>query len=83
MPVDRNPAVAAMQELARKFDVVIPVSIYECDGDKSFNSLGIIDAGGESLGVYRKAIFLIFRPMKKLSILIPAILVSRSGTRNS
>lgn len=55
MPVDRNPAVAAMQELARKFDVVIPVSVYESDGDKRFNSLVIIDAGGERLGVYRKS----------------------------
>ena len=55
MAVNRNPAVAVMQELARKYDVVIPVSIYESDGNKKFNSLVIIDAGGEQLGVYRKS----------------------------
>jgi N-carbamoylputrescine amidase len=55
MPIDQNPAVAAMQELARKFDVVIPVSVYESDGNKKYNSLVVIDAGGEQLGVYRKS----------------------------
>jgi N-carbamoylputrescine amidase len=55
MPVEDNPAVAAMQELARKYDVVLPVSFYERDGNKQFNSLAMIDAGGKLLGVYRKS----------------------------
>lgn len=55
MPVADNPAIATMQELARKHDVVLPVSFYERDGDKQFNSLAVIDANGELLGVYRKS----------------------------
>jgi N-carbamoylputrescine amidase len=55
MPIADNPAIAAMQELARKFDVVIPVSFYELEGNKKFNSLAVIDAGGKFLGIYRKS----------------------------
>ena len=50
-----NPAIPVMQELARRHDVVIPVSFYERDGDRRFNTLAIVDAGGEILGVYRKS----------------------------
>ena len=50
-----NPAIAAMRKLAAKLNVVIPVSFYERDGDRYFNSLAMIDAGGELLGVYRKS----------------------------
>ena len=50
-----NPAIAAMRKLAAKHNVVIPVSFYERDGDRYFNSLAMIDAGGELLGVYRKS----------------------------
>jgi len=50
-----NPAIAAMKKLAAKHNVVIPVSFYERDGDRYFNSLAMIDAGGELLGVYRKS----------------------------
>ncbi|GGZ20791.1 N-carbamoylputrescine amidase [Asticcacaulis endophyticus] len=50
-----HPAVIAMAELARELNVAIPVSIYEREGPHYFNSLVMIDAGGEALGVYRKS----------------------------
>jgi N-carbamoylputrescine amidase len=53
--VAANPAIAALRPLARRLDVVIPVSFYEQADGQRFNSLAMIDAGGELLGVYRKS----------------------------
>lgn len=53
--LDASPAVAAMTELARELDVVLPVSFFEKDGPCYYNSLAMIDAGGRLLGVYRKS----------------------------
>ena len=50
-----HPCVLAMQKLAKELNVVIPTSIYEKEGPHYFNSLVMIDAGGELLGVYRKS----------------------------
>ena len=50
-----HPATAAMQALARELDIVIPTSIYEREGPHYFNSLVMIDAGGDLMGVYRKS----------------------------
>jgi N-carbamoylputrescine amidase len=50
-----HPCVLAMQPIAKELDVVIPVSIYEKDGPRYYNSVVIIDAGGEILGTYRKS----------------------------
>ena len=55
LPLAENPAIAAMQDLARTHDVVIPVSIYERDGAHRYNTLAVIDAGGDLLGTYRKS----------------------------
>jgi len=49
-----NPAIIAMRKLAKALNVVIPVSFFERDEERYFNSLAMIDAGGEVLGVYRK-----------------------------
>jgi N-carbamoylputrescine amidase len=51
-----NPAIAAIRPLAKRLGVVVPVSFFEQSGDgRRFNSLAIIDADGEMLGVYRKS----------------------------
>ncbi len=50
-----NPAVKLMVRLARELDVVLPVSFFERSGQAFFNTVAIIDAGGEILGTYRKA----------------------------
>jgi N-carbamoylputrescine amidase len=50
-----NPAVRRMSELARELEVVLPVSFFEHAGQAYFNTVAVIDAGGEVLGTYRKA----------------------------
>jgi len=49
-----DPAVRAMSELAKELHVVIPVSFFERDGDAFYNSVAVLDAGGQLLGTYRK-----------------------------
>jgi len=50
-----NPAVARMVSVARELGVVLPVSFFERAGHAYFNSIAIIDADGQVLGVYRKS----------------------------
>ena len=54
-PALEHPCVKAMAPLAKELGVVIPVSIFERDGPLYFNSIVIVDADGEALGVYRKS----------------------------
>jgi N-carbamoylputrescine amidase len=54
-PTREHPSVVAMQALARKLNVVIPTSFFERDGHHYYNTLAMIDAGGEILGTYRKS----------------------------
>jgi N-carbamoylputrescine amidase len=53
--VAESAAIRAMQECARRLEVVVPVSFYERDGDKRFNTLAVVDADGSLLGAYRKS----------------------------
>ena len=53
-PVEDNEGIAKFQSLARELDVVLPFSFFERDNQAYFNSVAMIDAGGEMLGVYRK-----------------------------
>lgn len=53
-PVEENPAVQAFSRFAAERQVVVPVSFYEKDGLRTFNSIAMIDADGSNLGVYRK-----------------------------
>ena len=55
MPWRTHSAVIAMQALARQLEVVLPVSIFEKEGPEYFNSVVMIDADGDVLGVYRKS----------------------------
>jgi N-carbamoylputrescine amidase len=54
-PAAEHPCVRALQTVAKRLDVVIPVSFFEKDGPRYYNSAAIIDADGEVLGVYRKS----------------------------
>ncbi len=54
-PVGEHLAVRAMQALAKELQVYIPCSFYERDGQHYYNSLAMIDDGGEVMGVYRKS----------------------------
>ena len=53
-PVEENPAVQRLSAVAAELGVVLPVSFYEKDGTRLFNSIAMIDADGTVLGVYRK-----------------------------
>ncbi|MCQ4022627.1 MULTISPECIES: N-carbamoylputrescine amidase [unclassified Ruminococcus] len=53
-PVDENDAVMHFKKVAAELAAVIIVSFYERDGNRLFNSVAVIDADGEVLGVYRK-----------------------------
>jgi N-carbamoylputrescine amidase len=55
MPAREHPSIMAMQKLAKDLNVVIPTSFFEKDGPHYYNSVAVIDAGGEFLGVYRKS----------------------------
>jgi len=41
--------------LAKELDVVLPISFFERANNTFFNSIGILDADGELLGIYRKS----------------------------
>ena len=54
-PLEGHPAVEHFRALARELDVVLPVSLFEHANNAFFNSLVMVDAGGEVLGSYRKS----------------------------
>jgi N-carbamoylputrescine amidase len=54
-PALEHPCVTQLVPIAKELGVVIPVSIYERDGPRYYNSVVIIDADGAVLGTYRKS----------------------------
>ncbi len=54
-PFEDNPLIAHFASLAAELDVVLPISFFEKAGQAFFNSVGIIDADGSVLGLYRKS----------------------------
>ena len=54
-PTAEHRSVIAMQKLAKALKVAIPTSFFERDGHHYYNTLAMIDAGGEVLGTYRKS----------------------------
>ncbi len=55
MPLAQHPAVQAMRETALETGTYIPASFFERDGPHHYNSLAMIDDGGNVMGVYRKS----------------------------
>ncbi|MCP5072613.1 MAG: N-carbamoylputrescine amidase [Rhodobacteraceae bacterium] len=53
-PLAEDRAVQHFQALAKKYEVVLPISYFERASLAHYNSLAIIDADGEILGNYRK-----------------------------
>lgn len=47
--------IAHFQKVAKELEVVLPISFFEKDNQAYYNSIAIIDADGEVLGVYRKS----------------------------
>ena len=53
--VTAHPCVLALAKLAKTLEVVIPISFFEKDGPRYYNSVAVADADGTILGVYRKS----------------------------
>lgn len=51
---DKNEAVKRLRVLAAELNVVLPISIYEKAVNNVYNTVVMIDADGEILGIYRK-----------------------------
>ena len=54
LPVNENHAVQRFSQVCRELELAMPVSFYEKDGQRLFNSVAMLDADGSLLGVYRK-----------------------------
>ncbi|SHE79801.1 N-carbamoylputrescine amidase [Alkalibacter saccharofermentans] len=54
-PVEENRAVNHFKKIAMELGVVLPISFYERKNNALYNSVAIVDADGEMLGVYRKS----------------------------
>jgi len=55
LPLNENPAIGKMRELAKQLRVVLPISIFENANQAQYNALVLIDADGEIIGHYRKS----------------------------
>jgi N-carbamoylputrescine amidase len=53
-PYIQNKGIKRFRNLARELEVVLPLSFFENASGRFYNSVAIIDATGEVLGVYRK-----------------------------
>lgn len=54
-PLEGHPFIPRFQALARELGVVLPLSFFERAGQAHYNSLVMIDATGDLLGLYRKS----------------------------
>ncbi|TEB07384.1 N-carbamoyl-D-amino acid hydrolase [Pelotomaculum schinkii] len=53
--VENQETIRHFQEVAKELEVVLPVSFFEKKNNAMFNSVAVLDADGEVLGVYRKS----------------------------
>ena len=53
--LEDSQVVNHFKELARELEVVLPISFYEKKNNARYNSIAVIDADGEILGIYRKS----------------------------
>ena len=53
-PMAENEAIRHFKKVAAELEVVLPISFYEADGNRLYNSIAMLDADGEMLGIYRK-----------------------------
>jgi N-carbamoylputrescine amidase len=53
--VEENDAINHFKKLAQELEVVLPISFYERKNTVRYNSVAVIDASGDVLGIYRKS----------------------------
>lgn len=54
LELEENTAIKHFKSVAKELKVVLPISFYERKNNARYNSVAVIDADGEVLGVYRK-----------------------------
>ena len=54
-PFANHPTIKDMAEIAKKLNVVLPISYFEKENNAYYNSIAIIDSDGTILGNYRKS----------------------------
>ncbi|MFZ9886095.1 MAG: N-carbamoylputrescine amidase [Myxococcota bacterium] len=54
-PWREHPCVTGLAPLAAELGVALPISIFEREGPRYYNSVVVVDADGSLLGVYRKS----------------------------
>ena len=54
-PIEDSIYIPRMQQLAKQYQVVLPISIYERRNHALYNSIVMIDSDGSILGTYRKS----------------------------
>jgi N-carbamoylputrescine amidase len=54
-PVEGHSTVAHFAGVARELGVVLPISIFERANNAYFNTVVMVDADGQTLGIYRKS----------------------------
>ena len=54
-PINESKIVQMGINLTKKYNIVLPVSFFERLGNTCYNSVAMIDADGEVLGIYRKS----------------------------
>lgn len=54
-PIKDHPVLEEMIPLARELKAVLPLSVFERDGQAFYNSVVVVDADGSILGKYRKS----------------------------
>ena len=54
-PFKNNSVINEMSDLAKKLNVVLPISYFEVENNAYYNAIAIIDADGNILGNYRKS----------------------------
>ena len=53
-PILENPAVIHFAKVCKELGIVMPISVFEKDENVFYNSVAMIDADGEIIGIYRK-----------------------------
>jgi N-carbamoylputrescine amidase len=54
LPILENPAVKHFSKICKELGIVMPISVFERDENVFYNSVAMIDADGQTVGVYRK-----------------------------
>ncbi len=54
-PIEGHPTVARFAKIAKELQVVLPLSVFERANNAFYNTLVMVDANGEVLGIYRKS----------------------------